>query len=238
MPSPTDFKVTPYEPQYKEWPYSEEDFQRQDNSPDSNFYSRPRFVTHIDSAAINALRAYYAQNLPRRGRILDLCSSWISHLPKECEQAVQEGTLSVVGVGMNHAELERNALLAGPSGRRVVQDLNSDPELVEEATKGGLFDAAACVVSIDYLTRPLKVLRSARESTREGGSVHLAVSNRCFPTKVVGRWLQVNEKERLKMVGDYLWFAGWRRVEIVEVVPMREDWNSGDPLWVVRGFKE
>jgi len=46
--------------------------------------------------------------------------------------------------------------------------------------------------------------------------VHLVVSNRCFPSKVVGRWLRVDEEERLRMVGDYLWFSGWRGVNVGE----------------------
>lgn len=235
---PKDYKITPYQPPYDKWPYKDEDFQRMDPSVDSNFYSTPRFVTHIDNGAIQGLRSYYAANLPRKGRILDLCSSWISHFPTSHEQAVKDGELSVVGVGMNKPELDRNGVLAGPAGARVVQDLNSIPELGEDVTKGGKFDASTCVVSIDYLTKPLDVLRSTRESTRDGGSVHLAVSNRCFPTKVVGRWLKVGEEDRLKMVGDYLWFAGWRKVEIVEVVPQSAGWSAGDPLWVVRGVKQ
>ena len=47
------------------------------------------------------------------------------------------------------------------------------------------------------------------------------------------------------MVGDYLWFSGWREVEIVEVCDGRgrvgglRGWMGGglDPLWVVRGVK-
>ena len=52
------------------------------------------------------------------------------------------------------------------------------------------------------------------------------------------------------MVGDYLWWSGWREVEIVEVCDgrMREGEEGGavarlrgmfgvDPLWVVRAVK-
>ncbi len=43
------------------------------------------------------------------------------------------------------------------------------------------------------------------------------------------------------MVGDYLWFAGWRDVEIVTLSEggKGRGWfgfgGGGDPLWVVRG---
>lgn len=130
---------------------------------------------------------------------------------------------------MNAPELERNPCL---TGGRILRDLNSEPEI--DAVVKGQVDAATCVVSIDYLTKPVEVLRSLRERMREGGSVHLVISNRCFPTKAVRRWLMVGEKERLEMVGDYLVFAGWKEVEIVEL----SDGRRSDPLWVVRGVKK
>ena len=60
----------------------------------------------------------------------------------------------------------------------------------------------------------------------------MVISNRCFPTKAVGRWLKVSEDERLDMVGDYQWWSGSREIEIVIVV--EATWMK-DPLWVVRG---
>lgn len=134
---------------------------------------------------------------------------------------------------MNAAELKRNPILPSPSSR-VVQDLNLEPIIGEEVRLGKEFDAITCVVSIDYLTKPLEVLESARAATREGGSCHLTISNRCFPTKAVNRWLRISEEERLQMVGHYLHFSGWKDVEIVSVVS-KGSW--GDPLWVVRGKK-
>lgn len=177
---------------------------------------------------------------------------------------MQNGEVGVVGMGMNKAELERNAVL---SQGRVCVDLNANPDVrgalreggVDVAGEGDLFDAATCVVSIDYLTKPVEVLRSLREVVREGGCVHLVVSNRCFPTKAVSRWLRVTEEERLMMVGDFLSFAGWSKIEIVELSDgtVREGgvggedgqaaglqglmaWigmNRRDPLWVVRAMK-
>ncbi|KAJ9669444.1 hypothetical protein H2201_000311 [Coniosporium apollinis] len=236
------FPTRPYKPHHKTWPYTPSDFIRQDESSDTRFYSVPRFVTHIDDAAIASLKTYYAATLPRRGRILDFCSSWISHYPPVLEDAVAKGELEVVGMGMSGAELEANKILS--SGGRVVQDLNRTPQIPASV---GELDAATCVVSIDYLTKPVEVLESLRERTKEGGAVHLAVSNRCFPTKVVGRWLRISEEERLEMVGDYLWFAGWRGIEIVTVSDGKVEeeprglmaWFRGgrDPLWVVRGRK-
>ena len=170
------------------------------------------------------------------------------------EEGDGEGGLEVVGLGMSRPELAANTVLA----ERVVKDLNSHPAI--NINKGDL-DATVCVVSIDYLTQPLAVLSSILQQTKPGGTVHLVISNRCFPTKCVGRWLRVSEEERLEMVGDYLAFSGWEGVEIVEVSDGRvkegeEDMNARgemgrlmgmlgmgmgagrvDPLWVVRGRK-
>jgi len=177
--------------------------------------------------------------------VLDLCSSWVSHFPPGLEERAiaarkgdGEGGLEVWGLGMNAQELEANPILKGS----VLRDLNVEPDI--PVWVGGL-DATVCVVSVDYLTRPVEVLASLRERTRGGGRVHLVVGNRCFPTKVIGRWLRVGEQERLMMVGDYLWHSGWRDIEIVEVCDGRGSKESFwgmlgggvDPLWVVRGVK-
>ena len=121
-------------------------------------------------------------------------------------------------------------------------------------------DASTNVVSTDYLTQPVQVLKSLREATKVGGRVHLTISNRCFPTKAIGRWLRVDEEERLMMVGDFLHFAGWKGIEIVELSngkvqegemaggggPQSQfqglmafmGMNRRDPLWVVRAVKQ
>ena len=199
---------------------------------DPSFYSVPRFVTHIDDNAIHNLRKYYSTVLPRKGRILDFCSSWISHYPPEVETAGQSGDLDILGTGMNRSEMSKNPVLNSWS----IQDLNEDPDVRlpqnESLSSDKMLDAATCVVSIDYLVRPVDVLASIRRQTNVGGKVHLVISNRCFPTKVVGRWLKISEDERLEMVGDYLWWSGWRDIEIVTVV--QGTWMK-DPLWVVRG---
>ncbi|CAO1945214.1 unnamed protein product [Urochloa humidicola] len=64
-----------------EFPFKPEDFSRFDESSDSLFYSVPRFVTHIDDQAIQALTEYYSEVLPASNTpgvaILDMCSSWV-----------------------------------------------------------------------------------------------------------------------------------------------------------------
>lgn len=215
------------------FPYSTPDMTPSEPGNDTSFYTVPRFVTHIDDNATHNLRKYYSTVIPRKGRILDFCSSWVSHYPPEVEKAAQSGNLEALGTGMNKSEMSSNPVLKAWS----IQDLNEDPNVrlpeTEPATSGKLLDASTCVVSIDYLTKPVDVLSSIKRQTNVGGTVHLIISNRCFPTKVVGRWLEISEDERLEMVGDYLWWSGWREIEIVTVVA--GTWMK-DPLWVVRGI--
>jgi hypothetical protein len=75
-----------------------EPFARVDHSDDSRFYSIARKVVHIEPGAIEALRHVYAENFPPHATVLDLMSSWRSHLP--------EGLERVVGLGMNAEESE------------------------------------------------------------------------------------------------------------------------------------
>ena len=275
-PSPPTFPTHPLPRRHTTWPYTPADFTREDPTPDTSFYTSPRYVTHIDDHAITLLRSYYAQTLPSAGKILDLCSSWVSHFPKELEERAvitarkqdgekeEEGRLEVIGLGMNSAELSANPILSA----RVLHDLNAEPTLPtitaaatadnNDASLSNL-DATVCVVSIDYLTQPHLVLSSLLTATKPGGVVHLVLSNRCFPTKAIARWLRVSEQERVRMVGDYLWESGWEGVEVVEVcdgvVKEGEEGMMGqgemgrlmgmlgmgrgrcDPLWVVRGRK-
>ncbi|WP_230471252.1 hypothetical protein [Hymenobacter jejuensis] len=126
--------------------FPREAFRRQDETPDAQFYHFPRFVTHIDEGAIAAVTQLYRDYLPAGGVLLDLMSSWVSHLPAEIAYS------RVVGLGMNEQELRANPRLAD----YVVQDLNQNPQLPFESAA---FDGTMICVSIDYLTKPVEVLR-------------------------------------------------------------------------------
>ena len=62
-------------------PFPTDFFRRQDESPDDEFYELPRLVVHIDDEAIEAVGVYLGEVLPSGGVVLDLMSSWRSHLP-------------------------------------------------------------------------------------------------------------------------------------------------------------
>ncbi|KAH7380200.1 hypothetical protein DE146DRAFT_287718 [Phaeosphaeria sp. MPI-PUGE-AT-0046c] len=198
--STVPFPATSYKPTYGEWPYDNSDFERYDENDDGIFYRQPRLVEHIDDASIARLTAYYEINLPTTGRIMDMCTSWKSFYPLAAKEAIQRGDLHTYGVGLNAEEMELNGALK----EWRVLDLNKSPHDVRAGWEDGdamKFDAVTCVVSIDYLNKPLEICRNLLDATNAGGQVHLVISNRCFPNKVVRRWMMLSEQARLELVG-------------------------------------
>ena len=177
------------------WGLPAEAFRRYDESPDEEFYHLPRFVTHIDDRAIAAVTQLYREFFPADGTILDLMSSWVSHLPPEIEYR------RVVGLGMNERELEKNPRL----DEFVVQNLNLTPELPFGDAE---FDGVGVCVSIDYLTRPAEVLREVGRVLKVSSPTIITFSNRCFPTKAVNIWHQLDDRGRMNLVERYLREAG------------------------------
>jgi SAM-dependent methyltransferase len=194
-------------------------FRKADPSPDPLFYAQPRFVAHIDEGAVAAVTALYREVLPPNGVILDLMSSWISHLPEEVAYA------EVVGHGMNAEELAANPRL----DRWFVQDLNAEPQL---PLAEGSVDAAAICVSVQYLQRPVEVFAGLARVLRPGAPVAITFSNRCFPTKAVAIWSALDGQGQCELVELYLRHAGFAEVEAL----ILRDGRQGDPLWAVIGL--
>jgi SAM-dependent methyltransferase len=190
-------------------------FARYDDAPDREFYRQPRLVEHIDDAAIDDVVRLHRERLPAGGEIIDLMSSWVSHLPADVAYA------RIVGLGMNAAELAANPRLDAS----VVHDLNADPVL---PFADASFDAAIVCVSIQYLTEPVGVLHDLARVVRPGGPVAITFSNRCFPTKAVAIWQALDDGGHLDLVAHYLDAAGWRDVESIPSAR-----RSGDPLCAV-----
>lgn len=191
-----------------------EPFGRIDDGPDHVFYAFPRRVTHLETGAIEALRRRYADLLPAGGRVLDLMSSWRSHLP--------DGLGEVVGLGMNADEMADNPQLHD----FVIHDLNADARLPFGDQS---FDAVTCAVSVQYLTRPIEVWRDALRVLRPSAPVVVSFSNRCFPTKAVALWRMTGDDGHCQIVRHYLEQAGFAGVA-AERVP-----SPDDPLYVVTG---
>ncbi|KAB2077060.1 hypothetical protein ES319_A06G078500v1 [Gossypium barbadense] len=206
----------------EQFPFKDEDFQRFNETPDSLFYEAPRFVTHIDDAAIAALTKYYSEVFPPSNTpgvsILDMCSSWVSHFPKGYKQE------RVVGMGMNEEELKRNPVLT----EYVVQDLNLKPKLPFEDNS---FDVITNVVSVDYLTKPLDVFKEMCRILKPGGLAIMSFSNRCFWTKAISIWTSTGDTDHALIVGSYFHYAGG--FEPPQAVDISPNPGRSDPMYIV-----
>ncbi len=193
-------------------------FARQDDSDDAAFYMPPRLVHHLDEPARAALTDFYGEALPDTARVLDLMSSWVSHLPDD--RAFAE----VAGLGMNAEELDANPRLT----HRVVHDLNADPGLPFD---NAAFDACLIALSIQYLTKPIDVFAQIARVLVPGGTCIVSFSNRCFPTKAVAIWDALDDSGHVGLVVTY-----FRKTEGFEE-PVFEDLSPmpgrSDPLFVV-----
>lgn len=191
-------------------------FTKQDSGDDLAFYAPPRLVTHIDEGATSALTEFYRTMVPVGGRVLDLMSSWVSHLPDNRVYA------EVVGHGMNAEELAANPRLA----RWFVQNLNRNTALPFDDRS---FDAALCCVGVQYLQRPLEVFAEVRRVLVPAAPFIVSFSNRCFPMKAIAIWRALDTSSHAALVKLYCERAGLTNVR----VDLLADGTSGDPLVAV-----
>src|SRR3954468_21456163 len=175
-------------------------FDKLDAEEDELFYEPPRLVYHIDDHAVAALTEFYRRILPSGAVLLDLMSSWVSHLPPKI------GYAEVIGHGMNAAELAANPRLT----RWFVQNLNRDTKLPLADTT---VDGAMVCVSIQYLQQPVAVLREVARVLRPGAPLVISFSNRCFWTKAVAIWRALDGAGHARLVEHYLRHVGFERIE-------------------------
>ena len=210
------------------YPFTDkDDFKRLDEQDDNEFYKFPKLVYHIDEGSVSALTRYYDTSIPEGSDVLDICSSWVSHYPRDFPKRMK----SIAATGISEIELKCNDQLTG--GFKPA-DLNAKPKL---PYADGSFDAVTCVVSFDYLTKPLDVMREAVRVLRPGGQLILSQSNRCFYTKAVGVWTRdMSDPAHLRVLGTYVHFAGGlsepRAFDISPKGP-----GTNDPMYIVTAKK-
>ncbi len=197
-------------------------FRRYDETDDAEFYRQPRLVVHIDDQAIAATTQLFREYLPADGRILDLMSSWRSHLPTDVHYG------QVVGLGMNATELAQNPQLDA----RVVHDINRQPRLTFEKE---YFDGGMLTVSVQYLTDPVRVYQEIARVLKPGAPFITVFSNRLFPTKAVMIWQSMDDKGHQELVRSY--YEHSLLFDQIEVLD-RSPGGSGDPLYAVVGRRK
>jgi len=205
---------------WRTWP--PEFFDQADPTPDEQFYVEPRKVVHLDLYAIQTVTNLYRELIPADSAILDLMSSWRSHLPTEVKY------VRVVGLGMNAEEMIDNPDLT----EHVVHNLNAGKPL---PFNDAIFDTALCAVSVQYLTRPVETFREVARVLKPGAPFIVTFSNRCFPSKAIKLWLSTDDQAHLQIVAMYFAASG-----LFENV-LYQDRSPGpqfDPLYAVWGRKK
>ena len=194
-------------------------FERMDEGNDALFYGEPRLVVHIDDDAIEQIGRIFEEFLPANGVILDLMSSWRSHLPADFVKA------RMVGLGLNAVEMRENPQLDD----FVVHDVNKEPLLPFDDAR---FDGVILTVSVQYLTRPVEVLRDVCRILRPGCPLVITFSNRMFPTKAVRIWQGCSDEQRMTLVKLYLQKAGgYAGIRAEDRSPLPK--GASDPVYVV-----
>jgi len=209
-------------------------FSRQDSQVDTVFYAKPRLVQHLDDTAISMVKNTYDRFLGDGMQVLDLMSSWQSHIPE------RHRLDRVVGLGLNRDELKQNPRL----DQYVVHDLNTESKLPFETDT---FHVVLCTVSVEYLTDPLAVFKEVVRVLKPGGYFVVTFSNRWFPTKAIQIWSELHEFERMGLVLEY--FMQTDQFEDLHTYSMRglprphedkyfPEFVFADPLYAVWGRKQ
>jgi SAM-dependent methyltransferase len=211
--------------------FSDDAFQREDETDDGQFYQNPRFVNHIDNKAIETISELYGSLIQPGMDVLDLMSAWRSHVPDNADLK------SLVGLGMNTDEMADNPQLTDYR----VHDLNVNPTLPFAANS---FDLVICTVSVEYLIHPDDVFADVARVLRPGGTFVLPFSNRWFPPKAIRVWSDLHEFERVGLVLEYFLRTGkfsglntfssrgWPRPENDKYYP---EMFTSDPVYAVWG---
>jgi SAM-dependent methyltransferase len=194
-------------------PLRPEDRQKLDETSDTLFYAFPRLVFHLDEGFIGQLTQLYRIHLKPQSRILDLMSSWVSHLPEELTFDHVEGH------GLNGEELAKNPRL----DHYFVQNLNENPLLPLETNS---CDAVLNTASIQYLQQPEQVFAEVHRILKPGGVFIVSFSNRMFYQKAIQVWRDGSEASRVDLVKYY--FAVTEGFE----TPQIESRSSTVPAWL------
>ena len=181
---------------------STDDRCKSDISDDEIFYQQPRFVHHLSDSFRTRLTNLYSEYLLKHYIILDLMSSWVSHLPPNIRYK------KVIGHGMNEAELSSNERL----DKFFVQNLNKKQNMPIEDSS---VDVGLIVAGWQYLQYPEKVSLELSRVIKSDSLLIISFTNRAFWTKAPNIWTYSSEEKRIEYVTSVLTSNGWRIEKIL-----------------------
>ena len=168
-----------------------------DNSDDEIFYQHPRYVHHLSYSFRTRLTNLYSEYLRNHHVILDLMSSWVSHLPPNIRYK------NIIGHGLNEAELNSNKRLDS----FWVQNLNKTQNMPFEDSS---IDVGLVVAGWQYLQYPEKVSLELSRIIKSDSFLIISFTNRAFWTKSPNIWTYSSEDKRIEYVCSVLSANGWR----------------------------
>ena len=181
---------------------SSDDRSKIDASDDEIFYHNPRYVNHLSLPFRNRLTKLYSEYLCDHYVLLDLMSSWVSHLPTHVTYK------KIIGHGMNESELISNKRLDS----FWVQNLNKRQNLPLEDS---LVDAGLIVAGWQYLQYPEKIALELSRIIKSNSLLIISFTNRAFWTKSPNIWTNSSEDLRIEYVNGILSSNGWLVEKII-----------------------
>ncbi len=172
-----------------------------DIADDQIFYKQPRFVHHLSDSFRTRLTKLYSEYLCEHHVILDLMSSWVSHLPSNIKYK------KVIGHGMNEAELSSNERL----DNFWIQNLNKTQNMAIEDSS---IDVGLIVAGWQYLQYPESVSLELSRIIKSESLLIISFTNRAFWSKAPNIWTSSSEEGRIEYVKSVLIGNGWKIVKI------------------------
>ena len=173
------------------------DREKIDIADDQIFYQQPRYVHHLSDSFRTRLTNLYSEYLLDHYVVLDLMSSWVSHLPSTIKYK------KVIGHGMNEAELNSNERL----DKFWIQNLNNTQNMPIEDS---FIDVGLIVAGWQYLQYPEKVSLELSRIIKNGSLLIISFTNRAFWTKAPNIWTYSSEEKRIEYITSILCSNGWR----------------------------
>tara|TARA_Y100001968_G_scaffold51025_1_gene41866 strand:- start:221 stop:871 length:651 start_codon:yes stop_codon:yes gene_type:complete len=181
---------------------SNNDREKMDIADDQIFYRQPRYVQHLSDSFRTRLTNLYSEYLLNHHVILDLMSSWVSHLPPNIKYK------KVIGHGMNEDELSSNERLDW----FWVQNLNKTQNMPLEDS---YIDVGLIVAGWQYLQYPEKVSLELSRIIKSDSLLIISFTNRAFWSKSPNIWTYSSEEQRIKYVKSLLTANGWLIEKII-----------------------
>ncbi len=173
-----------------------------DMGDDEIFYSRPRYVHHLSDSFRSRLSNLYSEYLLNHHVILDLMSSWVSHLPSNIRFK------KVIGHGLNEAELSSNKRLDS----FWIQNLNKTQNIPIEDSS---VDVGLIVAGWQYLQYPENVSLELSRIIKPESFLIISFTNRAFWNKAPNIWTYSSEEKRIEYVTSILNTNGWSVEKII-----------------------